>query len=222
MNTTDYTSGQNRDSLHGAHLGKYRLTHWLIDILKNFLSDPVNMKDERVRSLLHMQDGDSAEACGALFRVEPPYTKDTRKACVTPAVMVSAGETQYTLNPLNAGGPSVSGAIGAVGMYTRTVGRSIAATVAVLTESCDGSLLLAGLIEDFLVINALLFKQEGMVHKLTVAGSSAPVRITAGEGGNAKDLFQVSLSLQASGALEWSVDTQGPVFRGLTNNVRTG
>lgn len=212
MITTDYTGSS---SLHGAPLSRYRLSHWLVDTLKNFMSDPYNIKDERLRGLLGLQDGTDPDACRALFKVDTPFTQDTRKACTTPCVMVSTGEMTYPFKPVNAGIAQTPYASGTAMTAKGFVPRQLAATVAIVTESCDGTQLLTDTLEDFLVMNAQRFPKEGLVSQLTVAGSTGPQRISTGQALNAKDLYQSTISIVAVGALNWSTDTQGPVFRGV-------
>lgn len=214
MITTDYSHKES--TLHGAPISRYRLTHWLVDVLKNFFSDPINVKDERLQGLLRMHDGVNDEYLNALFRVEPPYNTSSIKACATPAIMVSVGDMQYPVSPVNAGTGSVAGAINALQMYERSMPRTFTANVAVLTESCDGTSLLAGIIEDFLLMNALNIQKEGMVHQFTVKGSTAPQRLEASQSGDAKNLYQIVIQLVIVGNITWTVDTQGPVYRGTS------
>ena len=216
---TSYTEKDNKNTLEGAPLSKYRLTHWLVDLLKNFMSDPINLRDDRIARLLRIQDGRGIDDCKGLFIVDVPFNTDTRKACTTPAIMVSAGDTTYPLAPLNTGFGLNEGDINAQMMYERMYARQIKAFVAVVTESCDGTLLLAGIIEDFLVRADLMLDQDGMVQQLTVEGSSAPRRIGTGEAMNAKDIYQVVISLNAIGGIAWASDTQGPVYRGTKAGI---
>lgn len=213
MISTDYTG---KDSLKGALLNKYRFSHWLVDILRNFMSDPINIKDERLCKLLLTQDGSGVDECRALFKVEAPFTADTRKACTTPAIFVSAGATEYPVRTFNALGGDTKTLIGAKAAYSNSVLRKMAGNIAVITESCDGTQLLAGLIEDFLVVNAFQLQQDGMVSQLSVTGSSETKRIVTGEAANAKDVYQIVIGITAIGGISWTTDTQGPVYRGIT------
>lgn len=209
--TTSYTAEDTGSSLIGARLSKYRLAHWLCDILRNLLCDPVNIKDERLHALLESVDWAQRDNKRGLLRIEPPFSKDTRKACTTPAILVTAGNTKYPFVPINNGvNPDRSG------MYKRSVCRSIGASIAVLTESADGTCLLSDTIEDFLVINSLPLTKDGMVSQFIVQGSSAVTRLAAGEAANAKDLYQIVISVEVTGGLSWTSDTQGPLFRGLS------
>ena len=218
---TDYTEKATRDTLQGARLDKYRLSHWLCDILRNFFSSPVNIHDERLVSLLFRQDGHEPDACCAKFLVARPMSKDTRKAAVTPAILVSAGECTYPVTPLNNGLDSINGAIEARAMYQRHAFRKINIRVAVLTESLDGTELLTGIIEDFLVLNTLQLQVDnGAVSQFNVLGSSEAQQISIGEAHNAKELYQEVINLSVAGSVVWSTDTQGPVYRGLTQQMK--
>jgi len=215
MISTDYTEQVSQDSLKGTHISKYRLCHWLCDILKNFMRDPINIMDERLRSLLHITDIAGDDGCRSLFQIGLPFSTDTRKACTTPAILVSAGETSYPAVPINNGINCTLGVIGAEQMYKRSVCRAVTASIAILTESLDGTQLLCDTIEDFLVTHALELAKDGMVSQFNVQGSTAPALIQAGEGGNAKNIYQSVIKIAAIGGITWSVDTQGPVFRGV-------
>lgn len=48
----DYTTKRDDDTLMGGALQGYRLIHWLADVLRNWFSDPINIKDERISKLL--------------------------------------------------------------------------------------------------------------------------------------------------------------------------
>jgi hypothetical protein len=213
---TDYTEKVTENTLCGAPLTRYRLAHWLVDILKNFMSDPINIRDNRLSVLLNIQDSPGEDFCKSLFIVDVPYNTDTRKACTTPAIVVSVGETQYPMSPLNNGIGNMQGAINARTMYERTVLRSMTATITIMTESCDGTLLLADIIEDFLVRVDLLLPQDGMIQRLNLIGGSTIRKIGTGEGLNAKDIYQLGINISVIGGITWTADTQGPVFRGLT------
>lgn len=217
---TSYTKEDNKDTLQGAKLDKYRLSHWLCDILQNFFSTPLNIHDERLAKLLFRQDRPGADQCKALFQVALPMSKDTRKACTTPAVLVSAGECTYPVQTMQNGLNAVKGAINAKAMYKQEALRKIDMKVAVLTESLDGTELLCGIIEDFLVINSLLLiRDNGAISQFNVLGSSEAQQIPIAEAMNAKELYQEVIRLSVAGGMVWTADTQGPVFRGLTQQL---
>jgi len=214
---TDYTERAQQNTLCSAPLTRYRFAHWLCDIVKNFMSDPEHIRDERLRGLLWPQDGVEPDECRAVFKVGLPMSPDSRKAGVTPAILVSAGQQQYPVNSINAGIGASYPESGTRVMYEGTAVRQVTGKIAVVTESLDGTLLLCDILEDYLVTNTAGLVLDGMVQSLKVEGSSEPVMIKAGEAGNAKELFQTVVSLTAIGGLSWEADTQGPVFRGLDN-----
>lgn len=55
--STYHTTEATSNSMKPGSSQQYRLLHWLKDILKNFLCDPTNIKDERVAKLMRLQDG---------------------------------------------------------------------------------------------------------------------------------------------------------------------
>jgi hypothetical protein len=214
---TDYTTKANENSLHAAQLTRYRFTHWLCDTIKNFMSSPVNLLDERLAPLLFVQDGLGHDQCRALFQVALPFTKDTRKACTTPAIFVSTRTCSYPAQTFNVGinSPYTKGPNNAA--YGDRAVRKLEAQIAVITEQYDATELLGGLVEDFLVTHRTLFPRDnGAVSQFNVIGSTMGDPMPAGEGANAKDLYQMVIGVSAIGSLQWNVDTQGPVFRGLT------
>lgn len=216
---TSYTSKDTKNTLAGAPLTKYRSMHWLCDILKNFLRDPINIKDERLSKLLVRQDTINTDECYSLFQIGLPYSKDSRKACTTPAIFVSAGTTEYPINTIGRGLDAVTSAINSSPMYKRIVPRKISAKIAILTESFEGTVLLSDTIEDFLVGHSLLFEKEGMVSQFNVLSSSEPEVLDIGSLANAKSLVQIVITVSMWGSIAWTVDTQGPVSRGVTTNT---
>lgn len=219
MITTDYTYDANKNTLCGAPLTRYRFAHWLCDIVKNFMSDPEHIRDERLRGLLWPQDGIEPDECRASFRVGLPMDADSRKASVTPAILVSACQQDYPTDFINNGVPATWYPAGGRAMYLGTAVRRIAGKIAVVTESLDGTLLLCDTIEDYLITNHRLFPKDGMIQRFTLTGSSEPAMLRVGEAGNAKELYQSVISVLVAGGIAWETDTQGPVFRGM--EIRT-
>lgn len=215
MITTDYTES-SRSTLCGAPLSRYRFSHWLCDIVKNFMSDPVNIPDERLSRLLFMQDGSCGDLCRALFQVALPYSPDSRKAGTTPAILVSAGESQQQAAPVVNGYNTTR--------FSSTVQvemalRVLTGKIAVVTETLDGTLLLSDTIEMFLLTNRKHLENDGIVTQLNVKTASEPQEIKAGEGLNAKALYQTVIGISAVGSISWASDTQGPVFRGMRGQL---
>lgn len=220
--TFDYTSQGNVDTLknRGGAMQNYRLMHWLADILRNFLCDPVNIKDERICKLMNLRDGIEEDQLNALFEVGTPFSQDSKKACSTPMIIVSLGQTQYPVRSIGSQLSPVMAENGAVHMSRNIKFKTVACTVSVATESYDGTMLLGGLIEDFLLINERLFVQDNnTISEFNVQGSSEPQEIKIGTSANAKTIYQMKIAIQMAGNISWTTDTQGPLFRGIKFNV---
>lgn len=212
---TDYTKEATTNTMAPGTLQQYRAIHWLRGVLQNFMTDPINIKDERLCGLLKMQDGMSDTQLSALFSVGGPYSQNSKKAGITPQILVGLGATSYPMRPINdfVGDAQVSQFVyNPQGASYRTIEM----TVTVVTESYDGTILLCGFIEDFLLINAqVLAADSRILSTINVAGTSAPQEITAEQIKNAKPIYQQVIGLRATGGLSWTTDTQGPVFRGI-------
>lgn len=219
--TTDYTEAGNPNSLTPGPLSGYRLMHWMRDILMNFFSDPINIKDERISKLLCMQNGPSETTLNALFRVGLPYDGDVVKAGTTPCILVSLGESTYPVKTFNMLAGMQTAAIGSQSAYSGMAWKSIGMRIAIVTESYDATVLIGGIIEDFLLMHKQQFVHDnGMISEFAVLGSSAPQKIEVDQAGNAREIYQLVITVNASGGIAWTVDTQGPVFRGITANTQ--
>ena len=222
MITTDYTKEANKDTLVCASLDKYRFTHWLCDFVSNFLSEPGNIKDERLRSLLWPQDGSEPDQCHAKVRVGLPMEKDSRNAGATPAILVSATEASYPVETLNLGVGVFAGDINALQMGKNVIPRKLGAKIAVVTESLDGTYLFSDIIEMYLLRCKHLVKTDnGAISQFNVLGSTGPQMIQQGQAGNAKTIYQDVISLSVIGSLAYVFDTAGPVYRGVTPRTET-
>lgn len=213
--TTDYTAEGNQDTMEPGGLSAYRLMYWMVDILKNWFADPINIKDNRLQSLLWKQDDNSKEdRLHAVFDIGPAYSPDTKKAHTTPMMVVMVGDISHDLNGLNLPGGAATGLNGAMPMYYGMRLKTIPLMISITTETYDGTLLLGGYIEDFLTTHEKLLQADcGMLSSFQVIGMTAPKK--TGDTAQAKDTFESIIQIQTVGCIGWSVDTQGPVFRGL-------
>ena len=214
---TNYTAQANVDTLKSGALQSYRLMHWLAHILRNFMADPITVKDERIARILKLQDGDTAETLRALFDIGTPYSQETKKACTTTMIIIGLGDTSYPAKPVNNIAAPCIARNRAVPAQTIFKLKIIDCYVSVDTESYDGTVLLAGLIEDFLCQYSDIFPMENpMISQFTVLGVKAPTEVALGTGSNAKPIYQSIIQIRMMGGLSWYLDTQGPVFRGIT------
>ena len=202
---------------HGG-LSAYRLMHWLCNILQNFFADPINIKDERLKSLLWRQDKKDETKLYAKFDIGTAYSQSTTKANTTPMIVVFVGDTVHDNSVVNQGVGGMIALNGARPMYQGRCTKIIPLNISITTESYDGTLLLAGLIEDFLTVNELqLIEDCRMINIFKVASVTAPKKTE--DQNAAKETYQSFIQIQTSGCIAWTTDTQGPVFRGIRSSV---
>ena len=213
--STDYTQAGNPDSMQPGVFSAYRVMYWMVDILRNFFADPINIKDERLQSLLWRQDSDTkSERLKAVFEITAGYPPNTQKASTTPMMVVLVGDTVFAQSGINLQGAPRSSRSGSVPMYQGNVLKVMPLYISVTTESYDGTILLAGIIADFLLMHEkLLITDCGMLATFKVEAVSAPKKTE--DTAQAKDTYESIIQISTSGNVGWVVDTQGPVFRGL-------
>lgn len=216
--TTDYTKAGNEDTMQHGGLSAYRLMHWLCNILQNFFADPINIRDERLKSLLWRQDKKDETKLYAKFDIGTAYAQNTIKANTTPMIVVFVGDTVHDNSVVNQGVSSVIALNGARPMYQGRCTKIIPLNISITTESYDGTMLLAGLIEDFLTVNELqLIEDCRMINIFKVVSVTAPKKTE--DQNTAKETYQSFIQIQTSGCISWTTDTQGPVFRGIRSSV---
>lgn len=217
---TDYTTKDNPDTLIGGALSSYRMLYWLKDILCNFMSDPVNLKDDRICKILNMQDGATPEQLNALFSVGVAYSERTIKACTTPKIFISLGARNYTAGGINQIGSDPVSICGFKPMNMGFKHKTINMVITIMTEKYDSTVVFTDLFEDFMLTHEALFKLDnGMISEFHVTGVSEPSEIKIGQSANAKVLYTQAISVSATGAISWTTDVQGPVYRGMDLQV---
>ena len=212
---TDYTAEANQDTMQPGGLSAYRLMYWMVDILQNFFANPINIKDDRLQSLLWRKNtGNEATGMKAVFDIRAAYPPDTRKANTTPMMVVLVGDITHDNNGLNLPGGAPTGLNGALPMYYGMRLKTIPLLISVTTETYDGTLLLGGYLEDFLTTHEKLLQTDcGMLSSFQVMGMTAPKKTD--NAAQAKDTYESIIQIQTVGCIGWTVDTQGPVFRGI-------
>lgn len=219
--TTDYTGKENRSTLEFGGMQAYRVVHWLKDVLKDFLLSSRNLLDERLGISADRKDDLDAERIDSLFRVDTTFNPNARAAGATPLILVSPTSSTYPAEVLTEiGGRDESVNNGFV-RYIGTRIRTIDVGVSVITSSCDGTVLLAGLVEDFLVTSEPdLLKDCGCLSMFKVMGSQGPVAVDGGREGSTGPLYKTDISVRMTGYLKWLSDTPGPLYRGIGNVVQ--
>lgn len=222
MISTDYRQTANPDTMKGGAITSYRMLYWLKDILCNFMSDPINIKDDRICKILNMQDGATPEQLNALFNVGVAYSPETVKACTTPQILISLGPRQYPTGSINQiGSPPVATGWSSP-MYQGCKHKVVNMVITIITEKHDSTVVFTDLIEDFLLINEInLVRDNGMISEFHVTGVSEPQFMKIGTSANAKELYLQKIGVTSVGGISWTTDTQGPVYRGITKQVNS-
>lgn len=218
--TTDYTAAANPDTMLGGALSSYRMLYWLKDILCNFMSDPINIKDERICKILNMQNGDDPTKLNALFDIGVAYSENTQKACTTPMIFISLGPRQYPIRGITQVG-AMPTALGWNAPDCEVIRhKTINLIITIMTEKYDSTVVFTDILEDFLLLNEDLLKADnGMISEFHVTGVSEPEFQRIGTSAHAKEIYQQKIGIQVVGGISATRDTQGPVFRGLTQQV---
>jgi hypothetical protein len=212
---TDYRAENNISTLKQGTMGAYRFVHWMCDMLANFLSDPMNIRDDRLCNVL-FRSGPTLK-----IQVGPTYSKGVNYEGTTPAIIVGHSGTNYpsgetAVNTTNYGKLFE----GSLPMAIEHRTKEIALTITIVTESCDGTLLLGGLVEDFLIRNSKIIPIcNRMLSLFLVRGLGEIQQIPVTQQSNAKELYAIQLQVHGKGTLAWALDTQGPVLRAIEANV---
>ena len=209
---TDYTQ---KSTFIPGFPQQYRIMKYFKDILNNWFADSKNIEDERIALLLYDKKGELNKDCiktGTAFNSDRMYTG------TTPAIVISIGDISYTRRSIGPGTPLQYQINPMTPQVSDFRFKNIPVEITVITQNHDGTVLLAQLIQSFLEMNCQLFVQDNKsLSAVNVIGVSRPSQIKAGQAGNAKDLYASQISLNTVSALVWKKDSQGPVFKGLTN-----
>lgn len=206
MNVTDYT--QDKSTLVGPIMPS-RFGSYLLDLLKIWFSDSRNIPAPELKGLTYV-DGDSMAAINAsnvFLGIEWP--EDKKISGKTPAVLVTYGNL----------------ASGSVGMaiptdsahfpgkqYTKQMEYDI--NIAVRTSAYAGTQYLSELLFSYLDTYSQNIQQDSGISKFRVLQLTPPT--LSQSPGDSKDVFMATIVCKALTVFNLSVDTTGPVFRGIT------
>lgn len=208
---TDYTQ---KSTFQNGYAQQYRIMKYFKDLLNNWFADKRNIKDQRLVSLLYDANGNLNKDC---FKTGTAFNPDGTYAGTTPAVVVSLGTITYQNRPINrAGNPQfLRNPMQPPVKQCRF--KLIPIQITVITQSCDGTILLAELIQLFLAMNSQAIQQDtNALSFVNVNQVSSPQAVQPGSGGNAKQLYASTISVSTMSVLTWTTDTQGPVFNGYS------
>lgn len=209
---TDYTESDNTFNVGFGQ--QTRIIKYIRDILLNWFADSRNIKDSRLLPLLYDRKGSLNKG---LIKVDTPFNQDKRFSGTTPAVIINRGAIQYDLQPVNSnpGNPAFTNnptnpIISQFRLKTFNV------TITVITESHDGTDLLAELIQLFLAMNYKAIREDcPLLNAFKMLGVSQIQKLQQGQQGNAKQLYLTNITVLIGTHITWTEDTQGPVFNGI-------
>lgn len=209
---TDYTS--EIDTFQSGIFQQYRLKKYFRDVLLNWIAQPENILDKRIRKMLLTQSGDLKPN---VLKIGTAFDKDSKYAGTTPAIVISGGAIQYaprevTLGPANGvtGVPQTA--------YGHSRRKAISITFTVITQDYDQTDLLSELLQLFLLQNAnSIVKDCPMLSSFDVLKLDAPSAVETSM--QSKQVYSCSIATIATGYVCWTEDTQGPVFKGLIHKA---
>lgn len=215
--TTDYTEKENKSTLEFGGMQTYRVVHWLKDVLKDFLLSSRNLLDERLGISADRKDDLDAERVDSLFRVDTTFNSNARAAGATPLILVSAVGTTYPHGVLAYAGGRDDTTGNGIAVYRGTRLRALDAKVSVYTKSYDSNMLLAGLLEDFLLMHEKdLIKDCGSLSNFSITGCNGPTMVGGQELGSAETaVYQSEIGVRMAGYVHWIANVPGPRFRGV-------
>lgn len=208
---TDYTQTNTFQAGYGQQT---RIVKYIRDIILNWLAQPRNIKDKRILSMLYLPNGQLRPGC---VKVDTPYDPDKAFAGTTPAIVVSRGSIQYNIHPVNNNTVNPQFRINKTqAPIAKFRLKVMPVNIAVVTQSHDGTDLLAELLQLFLAMNCDAIRKDcQLLNFFDVAQVSQISAVKPAQLGNAKQLYMSTIKLTIGTHITWTQDTQGPVFKGI-------
>lgn len=211
MNVTDYTVDSS--TMIGPILPS-RFGTYLLDLLKQWFSDPRNIPLDELKGLKYI-DGDSIAAINAsdvFLGIEWP--DDQKLSGKTPAVLISYGN--LTSSKRGSAIPMPSRQFPG---HQELVNIAYDISVVIRTTAYAGTQVLSELIYTYLNTYSRRIQKDANLSSFMVSGLT-PSTLSQSPG-DSKDTFNASIVCKVTGTFVSSTDTTGPVFRGLTlkNNI---
>lgn len=209
---TDYTA--KVDTLEPAIPSPYRLLKYMQGLLQNWASQQSNIQDQR---LLGIFGSNQQIPQNIKCIIGQAFDADGKYAGTTPAFIVSLTDTTYEARPSFPGGDTTS----VMQPNTRLLcsrRQIMQFNITIITQSYDATLLLSQILARFLIRNAMYIAQDcRMLQSLQILKVDAPNLVETKM--QSKQVYGAAIHGVTSSYLSWIVDTQGPVFKGVT--VRT-
>ena len=206
MNVTDYTKPES--TLKGCILPS-RFASYLLDLLKIFFSDSRNMIIDELKGLKYV-DGDTISAINSSdVYLDIAWPEDQRISGKTPAILVNYGQTMAEHKTLTT--PMVNSHFPG-GQQLLTVSYDMA--IVVRTAAYAGTQVLTEVLFDYLRTFSNQIRKDANLSSFIVTGMTPPE--LSQSPGDVKDVFKSSIVCKITGTHVSTVDTTGPVFRGIT------
>ena len=209
MNVTDYT--QPDSTLKGPILPA-RFSSYMLDLVKIWLSDPRNITEDALKGLRYV-DGDSEAAInGADVFVDIAWPDDQRVSGKTPAIIVMYGNVSSESNtmaiPIT--NPHFPGNQQLLRSYFDI-------HVLIKTSTYAGTQVLTEMLFTYLRTFSEAIKKDSGVSMFYVSGMTAPE--LSQSPGDVKDVFKSSIVCKVASVYVSTIDTVGPVFRGIKPDI---
>lgn len=209
MNVTDYTKAES--TLKGPILPA-RFSSYMLDLIKIWLSDSRNITEDALKCLRYV-DGDSEAAInGSDVFVDIAWPDDQRISGKTPAIIVMYGNTSSESNTMaipitNAHFPG----------NQQLLKSYFDIQIIVKTATYSGTQVLSEMLFTYLRTFSEVIKKDSGVSMFHVSGLTSPE--LSQSPGDVKDAFKSAIVCKVASAYVSTVDTSGPVFRGIKPNI---
>ena len=208
MNITDYT--EPKSTMTGPVLPS-RFCSYMVDLMKLFFSDERNISVPELKGLRHI-DGDSIAAInGSDLYIDTAWPESDKVSGKVPAVIVMYGNMESSTV-----GTASQLMHGAFPGAQRLLTLSYSMSLSVRTTSYPGTQILSEMLYTYLHTFAKKIQEDSGVSSFSVAGMTSP-ELSQSQG-DSKDVFRSSIVCKVTSTYISTVDTTGPVFRGLTLN----
>jgi hypothetical protein len=206
MNVTDYTKPES--TLKGCVLPS-RFASYLLDLLKIFFSDPRNIPVDELKCLKYV-DGDTISAINSSdVYLDVAWPEDQRISGKTPAILVNYGQTTAEHKTLTT--PLVNSHFPG-NQQLLTISYDM--ILVVRTAAYAGTQALTELLFNYLRTFSNQIRKDANVSSFIVTSMTPPE--LSQSPGDVKDVFKASIVCKVAGTYVSTVDTTGPVFRGIT------
>lgn len=198
-------------------LQQSRIIKYIRDIINNWFSDPINIRDQRLRRQLF----DNDQLKRGTIKIGTSFNDSNQFIGTTPDISVSLGDIIYQHPAINTIGNNAFASNPTLAPALNIHNKTIPIAITITTQSYDATMLLTQLLQLFIVANIDIIREDcAMLDTLRMHKITAPIPVQPGQAANARQLYKSVIQLVTVGHVMNAIDTQGPIFNGLqfTNN----